>query len=87
VSTTNEEWQNDRDAPFCLFYCTGPERTIVSLYWDCNDHSWHCIICGCRLYKQVITEAEIIAERVWDMIWDDLEKERSQIIHKNIYLK
>jgi hypothetical protein len=82
---TNDKWQDNGDPSACPHCGAGEDRITVGLYWDFDESCWHCIICGCRVYEQVVclmSEADIEAERVWDRICSDLDDVKSsQVIH------
>jgi len=79
-TTRNDEWEETKHALGCPHCGAGVDGATVGLYWDFDDRCWQRIMCGCRVYEQVLrlrSEAEIAAERVWDEIFDDLNDEKS----------
>jgi hypothetical protein len=77
ITSNNDEWQYNNDPSPCPHCGAGADIMTVGLYWDFDEDCWHCIICSCRVYEQLATEAEINAERIWDIVCDDLDNEES----------
>ena len=68
-----------RHALACPHCRAGMDEMTVGLFWDFQDHCWQCVICGYRVYEQVLrlrSAAEMVAERVWDEICDELDDEK-----------
>jgi hypothetical protein len=66
--TTGHKWKENGHALACP-YCS------AGTYWDFQDCCWLCIICGYREYEQALrlrSMIEIVAEKVWDEIFDHL---------------
>ena len=83
--TTKSNWKENGHASACPHCKAGADGVTVGLYWDFDAHCWRCFICGYRGYEEIVrpkTKAEIVAERIWDETFDDLDDEkRSQTAH------
>jgi rubredoxin len=61
----------------CPHCGAGADGVTLGLHWDFDEHCWRCIMCGYRGYEHVLrprSKAEVVAERIWDEILDELDK-------------
>lgn len=66
----------------CPHCGAGADGVTVGLFWDFGDHCWRCVTCGFRVYGHALqprTQAEIVAERIWDDLLDALDREESNL--------
>ena len=50
----------------------------AGMYWEFQDQCWLCILCGHRENEHLLrlkSMAEMVAVRVWEEIFDDLDEE------------
>jgi len=62
----------------CPHCGAGADGVTVGLFWDFGDHCWRCVTCGFRVYEHAArprTQAEIVAEKLWDEVLYALDSE------------
>jgi rubredoxin len=81
----NDKWKENGHALICPHCGVGADGVTLGLFWDLHDRCWRCIICGYRQYRDAErprTQAEIVAERIWDAVIEELEKEQLILMGK-----
>jgi|GEM_PF-2603192 len=70
----------------CPHCGAGVDGVTLGLHWDFDEHCWRCIMCGYRGYEHVLrtrSRAEVVAERRWDEVLDELDREEHiQPVHR-----
>lgn len=65
----------EKTNPLACPHCgAGEDENTVGLFWDFNEHCWHCVICGHRVYEQTLqpkSQIGVVAETIWDD-WDEV---------------
>ncbi len=54
----------------CPHCRAGSDQTVVGLFWDWDEDSWRCLLCGHRTFpKRRLSEAQIQEDMVWEAIF------------------
>ncbi len=68
--------------PLACPHCgAGEAENTVGLFWDFNEHCWHCVICGHRVYEQTLqpkSQIGVVAEAIWDEVLDGIDESTEQ---------
>lgn len=63
----DKEYGKEKTNPLACPHCgAGEDENTIGLFWDFNEHCWHCVICGHRTYENSPgrrTLAQVVAER------------------------
>lgn len=78
----NTENGKETDHALTCPHCgAGEDEKTVGLFWDSDERCWRCVICGYREYEHALrqqTQAEIVAESLWDRLLDALDEEKGE---------
>lgn len=57
--------------PLACPHCgAGSDRAVVGLFWDRDEGSWRCLLCGHRAFDRPRrSEAQVAADRWWDQVF------------------
>jgi hypothetical protein len=60
----------DAALPLACPHCNaGMDTQVVGLFWDGDETSWRCLVCGCRTFERAPrSRAEIMADEIWEQL-------------------
>lgn len=63
--------------PLACPHCrAGFEHTVVGLFWDCDELSWRCLLCGHRSYDRPRrSDAEITTDHLWEQLFPSVDED------------
>jgi hypothetical protein len=60
----------------CPHCRAGFEHTVVGLFWDRDEASWRCLLCGHRTYDRPRrSDAEITTDRLWEQLFPSVDED------------
>lgn len=60
----------------CPHCSAGVDRTVVGLFWDCEEGAWRCLLCGHRTFERPRrSQAQIAADRIWEQLFPSSDED------------
>jgi hypothetical protein len=67
----------------CPHCNAGMDRGVVGLFWDGEESSWRCLLCGCRTFERPSrSRSQIMADQVWEQLFPSSGEDGSGWPHK-----
>lgn len=79
-SETLEQTVHPLACPHCK---AGFEHTVLGLFWDRDEASWRCLLCGHRTFDRPRRRrADIIADRLWEQLFPSTDDDGCDRSHE-----